>query len=230
MVATTSESLEFPANGGATTGHLARPAEPGAYPAVIVIQEWWGLNDNIRDIANRIAAEGYVALAPDLYHGNVTAEPDEAQKLMMALQQDKAVVDMNGAVAALQARDDVDGSKVGVTGFCLGGGLALLLAMKNPAVTAAAPFYGVPMGDLAEASNIQGGVLGLYAGQDGFVTSDYVDEVHAALRSAGVSHEIHTYPDAGHAFFNDTSEAFKADDAADAWERLKAFFAAQLKS
>ena len=156
MVATTSESLEFPANGGATTGHLARPAEPGTYPAVIVIQEWWGLNDNIRDIANRIAAEGYVALAPDLYHGNLTAEPDEAQKLMMALQQDKAVVDMNGAVAALQARDDVDGSKIGVTGFCLGGGLALLLAMKNPAVTAAAPFYGVPMGDLAEASNIPG--------------------------------------------------------------------------
>ena len=230
MAATTSESLEFTANGGTTAGYLARPAEGGVHPAVVVIQEWWGLNDNIRDIADRIAAEGYVALAPDLYHGNVTAEPDEAQKLMMALQQDKAVTDMNGAVAALQARDDVDGAKIGVTGFCLGGGLALLLAMKNPAVTAAAPFYGVPMGDLAEASNIQGGVLGLYAGQDGFVTSDYVDQVHQALRAAGVSHTIHTYPDADHAFFNDTSPAFKADDAADAWERLKAFFAEQLKS
>ncbi|PZC42600.1 MAG: carboxymethylenebutenolidase [Chloroflexi bacterium] len=229
MVATTSEALEFKANGGTATGYLARPVEGGRHPAVVVIQEWWGLNDNIRDIANRIAAEGYVALAPDLYHGNVTAEPDEAQKLMMALQQDKAVVDMNGAVSALQARDDVEAAKIGVTGFCLGGGLALLLAMKNPAVTAAAPFYGVPMGDLAEVSNIQGGVLGLYAGQDGFVTGDYVEQVRSALAGAGVSHEIHTYAEADHAFFNDTSEAYKADDAGDAWERLKQFLALQLR-
>ena len=196
---------------------------------MVVIQEWWGLNDNIRDIANRVAAEGYVALAPDLYHGNVTAEPDEAQKLMMAMQQDKAVVDMNGAVAALQARDDVAEGGIGVTGFCLGGGLALLLATKNPAVTAAAPFYGVPMGDLSEVSNIQGGVLGLYAGLDAFVTAEYVGQVRSALEAAGVSHEIHTYPEADHAFFNDTGDAYKADDAADAWERLKTFLAAQLK-
>ena len=230
MVATTSESLEFKANGGAATGYLAHPAEGGPFPAVVVIQEWWGLNDNIRDIANRIAAEGYVALAPDLYHGNVTAEPDEAQKLMMALQQDKAVIDMNGAVSALQARDDVQTSRLGVTGFCLGGGLALLLAMKNPAITAAAPFYGVPMGDLSEATNIQGGVLALYAGQDGFVTSDYVAKVQDALVAGGVSHEIHTYPDADHAFFNDTQGAYKPDDAADAWERLKRFLAARLQN
>ena len=230
MVTTTFETLEFKANGGAATGYLARPAGGGPYPAVVVIQEWWGLNDNIRDIANRIAAEGYVALAPDLYHGNVTAEPDEAQKLMMALQQEKAVVDMNGAVSALQARDDVDSARVGVTGFCLGGGLALLLAMKNPAITAAAPFYGVPMGDLSEAANIQGGVLGLYAGQDGFVTAEYVDQVRRALEGAGVSHEIHTYPDADHAFFNDTTGAYKADDATDAWGRLTRFLAAQLRN
>lgn len=230
MVATRSEALEFKANGGTATGYLSRPATGGPFPAVVVIQEWWGLNENIRDIADRIAAEGYVALAPDLYHGNVTAEPDEAQKFMMALQQDKAVVDMNGAVSALQARDDVIGAKIGVTGFCLGGGLALLLAMKNPAVTAAAPFYGVPMGDLSEAANIQGGVLGLYAGQDGFVTGEYVEQVRSALAAAGVSHEIHTYPEADHAFFNDTSDAYKEDDAGDAWERLTRFFAGQLQS
>lgn len=230
MVATTSESLEFRANGGTATGYLARPAEGGPFPAVVVIQEWWGLNDNIRDIANRVAAEGYVALAPDLYHGNVTAEPDEAQKLMMALQQEQAVADMNGAVFALQERDDVDSGRIGATGFCLGGGLALLLAMKNPAVSAAAPFYGVPMGNLSEVGNIRGGVLGIYAGLDGFVTAEYVEQVRGALEEAGVSHEIHTYPDAGHAFFNDTVDVYKADDAADAWERLKRFFSTQLKN
>ena len=229
MVNTTSETIEFPANGGSASGYVARPAEGGPHPAVVVIQEWWGLNDNIRDIANRIAAEGYVALAPDLYHGSMATEPDEAEKLMMALEQVQAVTDLGGAIAALQARGDVDGDRLGVTGFCLGGGLALLLAMKNPAVRAAAPFYGVPMGDLAEASNIKGAVLAIYAGLDAFVTGDYVEQVRGALSGAGVRHEIQVYADADHAFFNDSSAAHKADDAADAWGRLTSFFAAELK-
>ncbi|MEE9277333.1 MAG: dienelactone hydrolase family protein [Dehalococcoidia bacterium] len=223
MVATTSESLEFSANGGTAAGYLARPAEGGPYPGVIVIQEWWGLNDNIRDIANRIAAEGYAALAPDLYHGNVTAEPDEAGKLMLALSQEQAVVDMGGAVAALQARSGVNADAIAVTGFCMGGGLALLLGMKNPAIKAVAPFYGVPMGDLADCKNLQGPVLAIYAGLDQFVSAEYVEQVRQALQAAGISHAIQVYPDADHGFFNDTAEAHKADDAADAWEKLKAF-------
>lgn len=229
MATTTSETITFRANGGNATAYVARPAAGGPFPAVIVIQEWWGLNDNIRAIADRVAAEGYVALAPDLYHGNVATEPDEAQKLMMALSQEQAVVDMNGAVSALQARSDVDGERIGVTGFCMGGGLALLLAMKNPAVKAAAPFYGVPMGDLGEARNIHGAVLGIYAGQDAFVTQEYVEQVRGALAAANVPHTVHVYPDADHGFFNDTSHAYKADDAADAWERLRSFFATALR-
>ncbi|MCZ6544695.1 MAG: dienelactone hydrolase family protein [Chloroflexi bacterium] len=230
MVTTTSDSIDFAANGGTASGYLAYPTEGGPYPGVVVIQEWWGLNDNIKDIANRIAAEGYVAVAPDLYHGEVADEPDLAQKLMMAMVQEQATKDMNGAVAALQARDDVVSDRIGTTGFCMGGGLALLLHMQNGAVKASAPFYGVPMGDLADCKNIQGGVLGIYAGLDGFVTQEYVDQVGQALNDAGVPNEIVVYPEADHGFFNDTSDVFKADDASDSWEKLKTFFASNLKS
>ena len=229
MITTTSDNLEFSANGGTATGYVAAPASGGPYPGVVVIQEWWGLNDNIRDIANRVAAEGYVALAPDLYHGEVAQEPDLAQKLMMSLVQEQAVQDMNGAVAALQARDDVIAGQIGVTGFCMGGGLSLLLAMKNPVIQACAPFYGVPMGDLAECREIKGAVLGIYAGLDGFVTQEYVDQIQAALDTADVPNDIIVYPDADHGFFNDTSDAHKADDAEDAWGKLKTFFNMNLK-
>ncbi len=228
MVDTASTELEFVANGGTATGYVAHPTAGGPYPGVVVIQEWWGLNDNIKDIANRIAAEGYVALAPDLYHGEVAAEPDLAQKLMMSLVQEQAVKDMNGAVAALQARDDVVSDKIGTTGFCMGGGLALLLHMSNSDVKASAPFYGVPMGDLANVSNIQGGVLGIYAGLDGVVTQEYVDKVQNALNEASVPNEIIVYAEADHGFFNDTGDVFKADDAADSWDKLKTFFASNL--
>ena len=129
------EYVTFAANGGSAGGYLARPSEGGPFPGVVVIQEWWGLNPNICDIANRIAAEGYVALAPDLYHGQITAEPGEAEKIMMGVQEPQALLDMSGAVAALQARADVRADRIGVTGFCLGGGMSLLLAMHNPAVS-----------------------------------------------------------------------------------------------
>ena len=223
------EHIQFPANGGTASGYLARPVEGGPHPGVVVIQEWWGLNPNICDIANRIAAEGYVALAPDLFHGSVTAEPDEAQKLMMSLQEPNALVDMSGAVAALQARDDVRSERIGVTGFCLGGGMSLLLAMNNPAVTAAAPFYGVPGAGLGNAGNIQGAVMGFFAGRDEWINAEVVEGLQTALDGAGVRNELHMYADSDHGFFNDTSDIYDPEAAADAWDKLKAFFAAELQ-
>ena len=225
------ENIEFAANGGTAQGYLARPAEGGPYPGVVVIQEWWGLNPNICDIANRIAAEGYVALAPDLYHGAVTAEPGEAEKLMMSMQEPQALVDMSGAVAALQARDDVVADKIGVTGFCLGGGMSLLLAMEHPAVTAAAPFYGVPGAGMGNAGQISGAVMGFYAGHDDWVNADVVESIRTALADAGVRHELHVYPQSQHGFFNDTNaDVHDPEAAADAWQRLTAFFAAELQA
>jgi len=223
------ETIQFSANGGTASGYLAKPVEGGPYPGVVVIQEWWGLNPNICDIANRIAAEGYVALAPDLFHGSVTAEPDEAQKLMMSLQEPNALLDMSGAVAALQARDDVRADRIGVTGFCLGGGMSLLLAMNNPAVTAAAPFYGVPGAGLDNAGQIQGAVMGFFAGRDEWINAEVVAGLETALNGAGVRNEIHMYPDSDHGFFNDTSDIHDPEAAADAWDKLKAFFAAELQ-
>lgn len=224
------EYIEFPANGGSAGGYLARPVEGGPFPGVVVIQEWWGLNPNICDIANRIAAEGYVALAPDLYHGEITAEPGEAEKIMMGLQEPQALVDMNGAVAALQARSDVIGERIGVTGFCLGGGMSLLLAMHNPAVSAAAPFYGIPGEGMGAAGGISGAVLGFFAGRDDWVNADAVASIRSALESQGVQHELHVYGDAEHGFFNDTNAGvYHPEAAADAWSRLTDFFAAELK-
>ena len=224
------EYINFPANGGDANGYLARPAEGGPFPGVVVIQEWWGLNPNICDIANRIAAEGYVALAPDLYHGQITAEPDEAQKIMMGLEEPSALVDMNGAVAALQARDDVRSDSIGVTGFCLGGGMSLLLAMHNPAVRAAAPFYGIPGEGMAAAAQIQGAVTGFFAGKDNWVNTDAVASIRSALEDNNVRHQLHTYEDAEHGFFNDTNPGvYHPEAAADAWTKLKAFFAAELQ-
>ena len=224
------ENIEFAANGGTASGYLAKPVDGGPYPGVVVIQEWWGLNPNICDIANRIAAEGYVALAPDLFHGAVTAEPDEAQKLMMTLQEPNALVDMSGAVAALQARDDVRSDRIGVTGFCLGGGMSLLLAMNNPAVTAAAPFYGVPGAGMGDAGNIQGAVMGFFAGRDEWINAEVVEGIQSALSNAGVRNEIHMYADSDHGFFNDTSDIHDPEAAADAWDKLKTFFAAELQA
>ena len=223
------EFINFPANGGEANGYLARPAEGGPFPGVVVIQEWGGLNPNICDIENRIAAEGYVALAPDLYHGQITAEPDEAEKIMMGLEESRALVDMNGAVAALQAREDVRSERIGVTGFCLGGGMSLLLAMHNPSVRAAAPFYGIPGEGMGAASQIEGAVMGFFAGRDEWVNAEAVGSIRAALEANGVRHELHMYEGSEHGFFNDTNAGvYDAEAAGDAWGRLVEFFGAEL--
>ena len=225
------EFLNYAANGGNAGGYLAMPAEGGPHPGVIVIQEWWGLNPNICDIANRLATEGYAALAPDLFNGELTREPDIAQKLMMKLQEPDALAVMNGAVAALQAREDVDADRIGATGFCLGGGMTLLLAMHNPAVKAAAPFYGTPGQGMGAAAGITAAVEGFFAGKDDWVDAEAVETIRSALAGAGVRHNINLYENSEHGFFNDTNPGAHDPEAAqDAWQKLTAFFAAELKT
>jgi carboxymethylenebutenolidase len=198
------EIVEFASNGGTAQGYLAMPEGEGGVP-LVVIQEWWGLVPHIQDVCDRFAAEGFVALAPDLFHGESTTEPDEAGKLMMALNVDQAARDMGGAVdkvAELAGRD-----RVGVTGFCMGGGLALVVAARRPdKVKAVVPWYGlIPWPDAEpDWSQLDAKVLGHYAGDDGFFGPDKVAELQQTLDDLGKEARLHVVPGVDHAFFNDT--------------------------
>ncbi|MPZ23374.1 MAG: dienelactone hydrolase family protein [Dehalococcoidia bacterium] len=220
--------VTFASNGGQAEGYLATPPSNKG-PGVIVIQEWWGLNDNIKDISNRFAAEGYVALAPDLYHGENTTEPDEAGKMMMAMKMDEAAKDLAGAVDYLKSHDAVGPRKVGSVGFCLGGGLSLFLASIEP-VDACVIYYGVLPGAQEDLDNVKCPVLGHYAEHDEFASPDMARELEKELRAKGVQVEFHVYDGTNHAFFNDTRADAHAPEAAKvSWERTLAFFGQHLK-
>jgi carboxymethylenebutenolidase len=207
------------------------PEGEGTFPGVLVIQEWWGLVPHIKEVADRFAREGYVALAPDLYHGKATSEPDEAGKLMMSLQREQAGKDLNGAVNFLLGHERVAGSKVGVVGFCMGGGLALYEACHYPdKIGACVDFYGVLMGEPADLKSLQAPLLGLFAEKDGYMGPAQVRQLEEQLKSLGKQAEFHIYPGADHAFFNDTRpEVYDKDAADDAWRRTLAFFGQHLK-
>jgi carboxymethylenebutenolidase len=218
------EIVKFKSNGAEAEGYLAKPAG-GSGPGVVVIQEWWGLVPNIKDICERLAAEGFVALAPDLYHGKATSEPDEAGKLMMAMNQDQAAKDMAGAADYLAGLDATTGSKQGVTGFCMGGGLALVLATMRPnTIGACVPFYGV-LPRQPDFSQMNAAVLGHYAENDQWCPPDSTRQLEAHLKELGKDAEFHIYPGTGHGFFNDTrAEAHAPEASKAAWERTVAFF------
>ena len=220
------EMVEFKSNGGTCTGYLAGTSGPG----VIVIQEWLGLVPHITDIADRFAAEGFVALAPDMYHGEATDEPDLAGKLLMSMNLATAGKDLSGAVDLLLER--TGRTKVGVTGFCMGGGLALMAACLRPdAIAAAAPFYGGMRPDtVIEWDNLAAVVEGHYAATDrGTAAPEAVKELEATLRAKGKNATFHVYPGTQHAFFNDTRpEVYDAAVAKTSWDRTLALFRAHL--
>lgn len=227
------ELVEFQANGRTASGYLAIPRagrgfQPG--PGVIVIQEWWGLVDHIKSVCDRFADAGFVALAPDVYHGQTTKSPDEAGKLMMALRIDEAEQDISGAIQYLLDHDAVTGDKVGIVGFCMGGALALYAATKNSNVAACVVFYGIHPNVKPDLPNLNAPVLGIYAEKDGFVTPDVVRQLEQQLKSLGKQVETHIYPQTDHAFFNDTRpEVYNAEASADAWQRTIDFFRQHLK-
>ena len=217
------EMVEFPFAGGNTRGYLSVPRN-GSGPSVIVIQEWWGLVDHIKDVCDRFAGEGFVALAPDLYHGKTAKSPDEAGKLMMALRIDQAEQDLSAAIEYLATLDSTTSEKVGVVGFCMGGALSLYTATKNPHVGACVVFYGGHPNVKPDLPNLHAPVLGLYAARDGFVTPDSVHQLESKLKELGKQIEAHIYPGTDHAFFNDTRpEVYNADAADDAWRRTVQF-------
>jgi carboxymethylenebutenolidase len=191
---------------------------------VIVIQEWWGLVDHIKNVCDRFAEAGFVALAPDLYHGQTAKSPDEAGKLMMALRIDEAEQDLSGAVQYLLDHDAVTGNKVGCVGFCMGGALALYAASKNSNIGACVVFYGIHPNVKPDLANLQAPVLGNYAEKDRSVPTAKVNELEQQLKALGKQVDFKIYPGTDHAFFNDTRpEVYNAQAAADAWQRTIQF-------
>jgi carboxymethylenebutenolidase len=204
---------------------LALPKNPKKAPAVIVIQEWWGLNDWVKDQARALAAEGYVALAPDLYRGKVAANPDEAHQLMRGLPEDRALRDLNAAVDYLKSRPEVNADAIGCVGFCMGGGYALSLAVDNASVKACDIYYGRLLTDDAQLAKIRAAVLGNFGAEDKGIPPDAVKAFEASMKKLGKSVDVKIYPGAGHAFANaNNKEGYNADAAKDAWSRTLSFF------
>jgi carboxymethylenebutenolidase len=218
-------------DGRQCSGYYVVPADGDRAPGMVVIQEWWGLNDQIKEVCDRFAVEGFVALAPDLYRGKTTTEPDEAQKLMMALNIEQAAKDMVGAVDFLTEHVAVTSKGVGVTGFCMGGALALWLATLRPTVSAVVPYYGVIGWPAAQPdwSKLNGPVQGHYAENDDFASPEAVKKLEDELRGLGKAVEFFIYPDAEHAFTNHHPPEVHHDEHTEAaWRRTIEFFRANV--
>ncbi len=228
--------VHYPSDGVTVRAYLVTPQTREKRPAIIVVQEWWGLNDHIKDIARRFAAEGYVAIAPDLYsrfQNEVVpnSNPKRAGELMGQLKQEDGLTDLNATVTYVKTVPGVDAARIGVTGFCMGGSYALMLPCVNSEIKAAVPFYGqVPNPD-TPLQKLACPVLYIYGEEDGWITKADVQRLAAALKKYNKPGEIKTYPGAPHAFFNDTrKDVYKPAEAKDAWARTLAFFKQHLKS
>ena len=221
------EAIQFEsAGGGSAPGYLADPAGGGSAPGVVVIQEWWGMNDQIKGVADRFAEVGYRALVPDLYRGRVTAEQDEANHLMTGLDWTGAThQDVRGAAQHLKATGS---GKVAVLGFCMGGAITVIAGVHVPEVDAAVCYYGIPPAEAADPQQIRVPFQGHFATQDDWCTPAAVDALAAKLQAGGVIHELFRY-DAQHAFFNEQrAEVYAAEAAEQSWERTLAFLKAHL--
>lgn len=218
------ERVTFPSDGHTCEGFLATPAS-GRGPAVVVIQEWWGLVPHIRDLVERFAREGFPAIAPDLYHGKTTTSPDEAGKMLMELDADRAEREIAGAGSYLLGRPECSAKKFGVVGFCMGGALAQFTATKNANTGAAVSFYGGFKKVQCDWKNLSAPILLFYGEKDKGVPAESGRELEKQLKALGKSVELHVYPGADHAFFNDARpQVYKRDAAEDAWRRTLAFF------
>lgn len=219
------QRVEFPSNGHTCQGYFAAPPS-GSGPAVVVIQEWWGLVDHIEDLVNRFAAAGFVAVAPDLYHGRTTKSPDDAGKLLMELDAERAVREIAGAGAWLLARPECTSQKYGVVGFCMGGALAQYAATEDAShVGAAVSFYGGFKKVPTQWEKLEAPILLIYGENDKGVPAEQGQELHARLEQMGKQSELVIYPNADHAFFNDTRpQVYNHEAAGDAWRRTLELF------
>jgi carboxymethylenebutenolidase len=221
------EMVEFPSNGHTCSGYLATP-QSGRGPGVVVVQEYWGLVGHVKNVCERLAREGLVALAPDLFHGKEAKEPDEAGKLLMEMNLDEAGRDMVGAARWLAASERTAGDRVGIVGFCMGGALAVYAATLSDLFAAVVPFYpyfALTEGAKPDVTKIRGAVLGHFAEHDHAYTKEQVDSLEQQLQAAGVDVEFVWYPGTDHAFFNDDRpEVYDPEASQLAWDRTLSFF------
>ena len=211
-------------------GVLYVPEGKGPFPAIVVIHEWWGLNDWVKEQASKLSDEGYVTLAVDLYRGKVATTPDEAHELMRGVPEDRAKRDLHAAVEFLKAQSNVKKDRIGSIGWCMGGGYSLDVALQEPTLTAASIHYGHLAVDPQSLKNINAAIQGIFGGQDRGIPVDDVKKFEQQLKQLGKKVEIIIYPDAGHAFENPNNKAgYRPDDAADAWKHTIKFFADTLK-
>ena len=210
-------------------GYLAAPDDDDAKAGLIVIQEWWGLTDDIKEIADRYSVEGYLAFAPDLYHGQAATEPDEARKLAMAMERDVAAQEIDAAIAWMKTAHGLD--KVGCVGYCMGGGLTLATAIRPTShVDAVHVYYGGGMPSAEQIATIKVPVLGSYGAEDAGIPVEQVDMLRATLEEHGVPNDITVYAGAEHSFFNDTRPAYHEDAAMDSWLKSVEWFERYLVS
>jgi carboxymethylenebutenolidase len=219
-----TETVQFKSGDETVSGYLASPGTRGRHPALVVIHEWWGLNDWVKEQARKFAEQGYVALAVDLYRGKVAADPETAHELSRGLPQDRGVRDLVAAFGYLASRRDVDKNKIASVGWCMGGGYSLQLAVNEPKLAACIVNYGALPTDPAIIAKILAPMLGNFGGQDHGITPDDVHAFEKAMKAAGKSFDPKIYPDAGHAFENPNNKTgYRAEDAADAWTRMVNF-------
>jgi carboxymethylenebutenolidase len=219
-----TQTVEFPSGKETVSGFLAVPDKPGTYPGIVVIHEWWGLNDWVKEQTEKLAAQGYIALAVDLYRGKVAADPSEAHELMRGLPQDRAIRDMQAAYEYLATRKDVKPGRIGSIGWCMGGGLSLQLAIHQPRLAACVVNYGSLPTDPNDIQQILAPVLGNFGADDRGITPDDVHAFDKTMKGLNRRIDVKIYPGAGHAFENpNNTNGYRPADASDAWKRTLAF-------
>jgi carboxymethylenebutenolidase len=229
-LAADSKSVSYKSGDETVTGTLYTPAGKGPFPALIVIHEWWGLNDWVKEQASTLADQGYVALAVDLYRGKVADNPDLAHELMRGVPEDRSARDLRAAFDYLAAQQKVKKDRIGSIGWCMGGGYSLKVALLEPTLAATVINYGSLVSDPAELKKINAPILGLFGGQDRGITPEDVKKFSDALDKLGKKADVHIYPDAGHGFENpNNKQGYRAEDTADARKRTMNFLADTLK-
>ncbi len=222
------ELIPIESEGHTFHGYLAS-SKTGSGPGIVVLQEWWGLVGHIQNVVDRFAEAGFTALAPDLYGGTQTTDPDEAATLMMALNIARTETILRGAIRHLLSLESVSSQRAGAVGFCMGGQLSLYAACENPEIGACVDYYGIHPDVHPALENLRAPVLGFFAEHDEYASPASVEVLRTSLEALGKPHEFITYPGTHHAFFNDDRPAYNAAAATDTWNRMTAFFQETLR-